>query len=492
MELVHFNCPSCGAELPPSSPTGAQRCEYCGSRFAPNEAKAAKTAAGAALDKKALIEHLRLLQARVAQQEAEAKTRASESKREARRERKAKSKSESKSKPLLGRLFGAFWKLLMLAIPLAAIVASLVASGVLELADLPLIRDFEFAEHIHDELSSEGIDPWAGPAMIAEVDGHPAALVRVLDHRSGHMFVDAYSLPEGERQWRIGPLNDRDRDLEHVRFTVAGPYVVVSGADSTLFIHSIDSGARIRSADLRDPVDYLCTLPASEPGVAPKVYVRGSKRRHELLDPETGELSRQRSELLGCERARAEDLDPGVHPLTSVRNKLGMRELELQRVQLVAEAGRGVVLALGKQAPALVVALGFEFELEEAQVRARRVARGRERMVQLNEPAWRFELPEGATLGPSALAPAGSGEAEGGTSGRIFVAWRDAEGASHLSGLSLDTGELAWTAVVELGPGERVVSLRADADHLLVARTHVLELRDAGSGSLHRTIGESP
>jgi hypothetical protein len=49
-ELVSVQCPSCGADLPPSRPCGSYLCAYCGSRFEVAQVRSAKTVHGASVD----------------------------------------------------------------------------------------------------------------------------------------------------------------------------------------------------------------------------------------------------------------------------------------------------------------------------------------------------------------------------------------------------------------------------------------------------------
>lgn len=490
MQYVRFQCPACGAELPPELPSAEVNCQYCGSRFAPERARTAKTMAGVALDPQALLAHIRqaseqlaktqqqLEVSEVARAELEAEQREAQAKQ-------AKANKRSRRKQVAGRIGGLLIQALVLLFVAGMIVFTLVAAGVLALDDIPGLRRLaglfdQIEAKLDAELSSEGIDPWAGPPMLAEVAGQPAVLARVRNHDDDRMYVDAYAIPSGERLWRIGPLSSSDRELQHLRFTIAGHWVAVSDTQSSVFVHELATGHRVRTHAVGERVDYLCSVPASEPGATPSVYIRAAKRRHQLLDLETGALTRQRQIPIGCEPERANELDPSVALPTSVRAKLDAVELERFHVDL--DTGRGVALGHATATPddPRGVVIGFGFEPESPSARAKRLGRARAFQLSISESAWRVPMPKAASPWPIASTLA---------VGRLIIGWSDADGGYHVDAINDKDGALAWSVALELAVGDRLVGVRASAEHVIVIRTHVLELRDASDGALLGSVG---
>ncbi|NVB37729.1 zinc ribbon domain-containing protein [Pseudenhygromyxa sp. WMMC2535] len=477
MNLICFECPSCGAELPPRDPRGEQRCEYCGARFAPEGAGGAKTSAGAALDRAALLAaiaaldetklELELTRAELAEELAQENAAAAGEPPSRRARRRARRRERRSERSVLRRIFLATIELFVFVATLASVIAALVAGGIVDLDDLPFLGEDEreAIEELRDRLSQDGVDPWGGPPLLTTIAGEPAVVARVRREGEDLLFVDAYALADGRRLWRIGPLSDGPEGLEHVRFALAGDFVVVGASTGrTLFVHGRESAERVRAVELGRDLAYLC-------GVSPtQVYVRVEGRGHQLLDPHSGALSRAAAAPAGCEPEQGDSLDPSWVDVGRLRGEL--REGTVVTRALLDPGGAGGALFVrSDDAQATPRLLGFSppegsgsrLRLKPALLR------------------WTDEGIEGAKSWPVAGTLAG-GEL-------VLAAWEDQAGALWLGAWALADGSARWR--VALG-AELVLGVWAGEGYVLVGRSHVVEVRGIDDGELVTVIGEQP
>ncbi|MCA9697593.1 MAG: hypothetical protein KC431_08715 [Myxococcales bacterium] len=475
MDLVRFQCPGCGAELPPRAPTGEVVCQYCGSRFAPAQARSAKTSAGQSLDPEAL-EQLRKAHEELSKTKAQLSA-AREAKREARREAKRARKEARESGGPLAWLGAGVRGLLTLLFIAAVLTISLLSSGVLSLEDIPGLRELDLTETLEAELDPEGVDPWSGPPQLAMIGDQPVLIVRVREHERQQLFVDAYELPplgtagaddRPNRRWRIGPLAT-GKGLEHARMVVAGAFVVVSDDGRELFVHELATGTRVRSLDLRGEVDYLCLVPtgASE---GEQVYVRLSKRGHQLLDVATGKLARASKEPPGCETWRGAELDPSLLGGDAVQWIEALDGVEALRIHLGPGSKQGAaLLADTVEGGRSLRLIGFADDGERK----------------------RGKLRVGATTWEQVL---GAGEPIATTvaDDRVLTLWQPEGATLRLEAHALADGAPPWSRVLELEAGDRALGLHAGLGYVVVVRSHAVDILDAATGAKLAGLGQPP
>ncbi|GEM_PF-4472226 len=486
MELVRFSCPGCGAELPARDPSGEQSCDYCGSRFAPESARGAKTVGGVVLDHAQMMKaieasktELALVQrklARLRKREAKAEARASEQALQA----KAKTKKKKNGKGVWGWVTGALSTLFgMLALG-AGMIGIGIALGDLKLEDIPILRDMGFAQRldaaVDDAVHTEVVDPWGGPPQFTEIDGRPAVVLRTLKHGEDARFVDAYALDDGSRLWRLGPLSSSPDGADHVRFAVVGPLVVVStGEHNEVWIYDKVSTQRVRSVDVGARVNALCALPETQ---SVYVHVDGRRHRHQLVELAAGTSTRARKRPEGCSELELERGDPSWLADDAVRDRLD--EVELLRVHMPP----GAASDASNQAGDSSVGFGVGRDQDEAHAplllglelgpRSTASADGVRWQVGLAEPEGVRDWPAASTL----------------DGGFAYLVWVDA-GGWQLASYDLGDGSQRWATTLDAA-GDRTLSVHVEDGNLLVVRSHIVEIRAADTGALVAQIGEQP
>jgi hypothetical protein len=249
-ELVSVQCPSCGADLPPSRPCGSYVCAYCGSRFAVAQVRAAKSVQGQPVDLDQLVRDVQPAVAGVA-----------------------------------------------VAFTIAGIVVSLMVGGIVMAIAFSTRDTVVVAEPSTPSASTRSPPrPSSSGQAASKKDDAPAvaedpeppreppppperisistpsreipgffgsgndALV-ILRMRRLHpeesLLVDAYRLGDGERVWRFDTGADWN-GRGAVGYAIEGSRVLVS--DHRAQVHVLDgaSGETIRTVTLSDQVDGFC------------------------------------------------------------------------------------------------------------------------------------------------------------------------------------------------------------------------------------------
>lgn len=467
MALVRLQCPACGAQLPPQELDATITCRYCDSRFEAADARSAKTMAGVDLDRAALLEHVREAREQLSEVQAEIEElrderEALESEFESESESESTSRSGPSGPTLLGRVLSAALKLVIIAVIVGVVLLVLISQGLLALDDVPVLRDLPQLRALVEDVVDDRYDPQGGPPVLVEIDGEPAAIVRLRRSGSELLFVAALALPSGETLWQRGPIvlgNDDDKDLARVRFASVGPFVLFSDGNGRIHVHDLQTGNLLRGIDVDRPVESLCVPLDAEREDSPQIHVLRADDRHRLLDPAAGELTRTRGAPAGCEDHQRAAGDASLVDPERVRDRLD--DFEVDRVHLAGK--KAVAVGHSDAGQPVVVAIAHQG--------------GPKSRVVLREPLWTTAAT--GELGPEAAAP-GQNRVSAIAGERVILDWRGRDDAVHLSSVSLVDGALVWD--VTLTPGGAAPMLVGDDELLLVARDAHVEVRDASTG----------
>ena len=453
MELVRLQCPACGAELPPRTLDHEIVCQYCDSRFEAVQARSAKTVAGVVLDAAELLARL------AAAAEAELSRVHDEPEPDPEPDPE---EPQTSGPSLLGQLLSAAIKLAVIAVVLGVVLLVLISQGVLSLTDIPVLRDIPALRTLVEDVVDDRFDPHGGAPVLVEIDGQPAAVVRMRRTGSELLFVAAFALPSGEKLWQLGPIDTHGgSDPGFVRFTSVGPFVVFGDASGRLYVHDLETGNLLRSLDAKRPVDALCAVDDDE---KPRVLVVRSDDRLRIFDPEAGELKRIKQAPPGCATHQLGDRDPSLVDPERVRDRLD--DFEPVRTHLVDDRA--------------LVSGHDESERGAARVVAVPHKGGAKARVTLQEPLWNVAVTEGEIAARSTSASTIAGE-------HLVVDWREPSGTIHLAGFGLNDGVRAWDVALEATGGAEL-RLHGDARFLLVARNELVEIREPSTGELLGTL----
>ena len=458
MELIRLQCPACGAELPPQTLEHEVECQYCNSRFATLNARRATTMAGVVLEGERLAERIAAAEAAPEEPRIELTEPDDEP------EPTATSKRSGELASVFGTL-GGLLKLALIAGIALIVVLVLISEGVVALTDIPLLRDIPALRKAVDGVIDDHFDPHGGPPILTEIRGQPAVVARIRRPGSDLLFVAAYSVPDGEQLWSLGPIDHQGGDKSsEVRFAVAGEFVVYSDANKKLHIRSLASGGALREVSSGRRVVELCGLPLAREDGDPSVLVvrkGGSLRR---LDPSTGKLTGSKGGLSGCEEHQRRDLDASLVAASGYRDRLD----DFEPIRVHEHGERALALGHAQLEPKLPEVIA--------------VKRPKSR-VTLSNPMWRAN-PAGER-GADAVAPL-SARVSMIAGELVIVDWREVDGPTHLTGLRIEDGTIAWDTTLDPSGGDP--RLYGDERYLLVARDLRIEILDPASGEALGTI----
>jgi hypothetical protein len=345
----------------------------------------------------------------------------------------------------VGRLL---FMLVLIGVPLAL---SFYSSGILAL--LPAAGEYlQTPEHLL-------FDTNASRALPITIGGKPAIIGRtrtVLDEDK--LFVDAYAAADAKRLWRIGPLGTYSENYQHAHFGAVDNRLVVTDATS-VHVHDLATGQRLKSHSLTDRVNSLCVPPPTEK--TRKIWLEQVDEQHRLLDIETMELTESPRPTWCPERHwNAARTPPFAILPEQVPTFDGFQLRQAYR-------DGDIAVASGVKHPGTAIPRAIGFDPRTQKVR------------------WQQEFASDPTR-----VRAGSAEHAALASGRFITVYGTGTEAWHATSFDAKTGTRQWDITLrEIFSIDHVNGLEATDQHVFVLRTSSLEIYGASDGRLLGTVG---
>ena len=465
--MRELDCPNCGAHLGAFEAGSQISCSYCGTRFATEAPKQ---------------------RSRKHRKKAKPDDRASgESSGDA-----AEIPSPSAGRDVRGARSPAQWAALVargavrwtwrlawmgLSLIGVTLVVALIYSGIR--AANPSLPEFPGKRLALEAMAKVGLPPthwdqsFQAPIFV-EIDGRPAVVNRMRAGGLGlgaEFFAEAYALDGGERLWRIGPIDDGERNDNahvHVHVHVLGDEVFVTDPHATLRVYGLEDGEFRREFGLREHVVDICTPEADDPDAPALVWLGMADEEDLILDPGTMTTSEAASRPAWC-----------------VASRRGLRKPRAKRAQPQAKAA--------KQPKSKDTWYG-EFDVRDDLAVARGQKRRGTRIPQLagydpttGETRWEVDIPA-IDLGQVREDEAPLGRLFGELYVTIYGVGRD---DWRITAFDAATGTRVWdqplrtldmmNAVDDLGP--------ATEGFLFIERGRTLEIRRLTDGEEVASIG---
>lgn len=492
MDMISVECPSCGADLPPQQPCGSYQCDYCGSRFQLDQARKAKTQAGAAVDPKAIAQAILAAQQEQARaRQAQAQADLAQAQADAARAQARAAKQASRS----GRGLGC----LITSIVLFTVIGSLVPVFFVVIDSLEEAGFDVGGDKLREGLNAIGGDVgsaltgerilWddvAGPPVAATIDGQTVVVGRTRAVGTGDSLYCSVHDVDGSLRWRTESLGDYSSAYQSSFCGVLGDAMIVTDGVGTLRVFALASGEQLHQHSLTDVVDYLCVPPKSVveapvSGEPAQVWVHQIDERASFLDPETGELTEAKERPQWCFRSRhdaftaasgggdwSDAIREGRRDPRNPRKKLAspFPEVEGAKLEFLAVDGDQAV-ALGHKAPGTKVPYAVAFDPNTKEIRWQAAT------PSVPKTTVRDEEKFGVIANGRYVTTYGAGNED----------WR-------ITAFDLQGGERVWeTTLRPIFAVDSLNGLVSGGTHVFLVRTSSLEIFDVATGQLTGTVG---